>query len=579
MKSFFLSCIALVLWMVPVVSHAVFYPLSATKTTSGITVTMTGVPNDQSHYELHDGETIFPPTPVAAQVYATAQGDKVVWNLSAPEKTYYFYVIKKASSVGLGQVDTQVTDVVPFSVGTNTTSPTLLSTFTISPSGDRKVTISGKINRESYSDMRRLKIVFEYSQTGTSSDGPTNGHALVSGQSGQSQIAEDGTYSLVVSDLTPSTKYYFKQSIFIEGSTTPIETKTDTFTAEKGYIAPGTVGEQLDFNSRSYHLLAPLPGLSVLMDPDLCAEKKTKGELPPNAICDVNGFLNFAFKFMIGLTAVVLVLRLMYEGYQYIVTDVPFIKANAKSGFFNSLLGLLLALSAYLILNTINPKLVDNRINIDNVSVGIDDVYDRADDPNFIARLDSVSIDGVTANINDETVLVYLAHQQGIGGLNAILAAAKNNTPVPSKINNNMSKNFNTKDALRTIKTSTLTPTNFLNYWAIKVGAFKKNPSANIPDSINTQLGKVSQETGISLITLQVTCRIESSCNGQKAIENVNPYGYAGLFQLSNSIYMKYKKPGVWEQFKKADGQILNAYHNAYAAAGYMKSNLSLLKR
>ena len=107
------------------------------------------------------------------------------------------------------------------------------------------------------------------------------------------------------------------------------------------------------------------------MDPDLCAQRKleTKNQ---NLICDINGFLNFAFKTLIGLTAVVLVLRLMYEGYQYMVTDVPFLKASAKSGFFTALAGLLLALSAYLILNTINPKLVTNTISIDQVTVGIE---------------------------------------------------------------------------------------------------------------------------------------------------------------------------------------------------------------
>ena len=114
-----------------------------------------------------------------------------------------------------------------------------------------------------------------------------------------------------------------------------------------------------------------------------------------------------------------------------------------------------------------------------------------------MSRLDSLSTAGITANLNDETFLTYLAHQQGAGGANAILRAAKNGVTTSEKTTKNMSSNFNRRDAQRTIGTSTLTPTNFLNYWSIKVGAFKKNPSANIPTSINDQLVRVSQETGV----------------------------------------------------------------------------------
>ncbi len=247
-----------------------------------------------------------------------------------------------------------------------------VSDFAVKPVSDREVSISGKITTTNI-EINLLRVTFLWSQTknGDTND-PGDPQQIYTGAGGQAAIAVDGAYSLKLSGLTPNTKYYFKQIVtFTNGN--PLDTQSGTFNTDKGYIIPGSVGEQLDFNSRSYHLLAPLPGLSVLMDPDLCAEKKAKGEVPANAICDVNGFLDFAFKLMIGLAAVILVIRLMIEGYKILTTDVPFIAASAKGNFFSALLGLLLALSAYLILNTINPKLVNNKITIDSVNVGVEE--------------------------------------------------------------------------------------------------------------------------------------------------------------------------------------------------------------
>ena len=182
-------------------------------------------------------------------------------------------------------------------------------------------------------------------------------------------IGNDGTYGWTFTDLTPSTTYYFKQKVS-DGKTTE-ESKVYNTTTTSAAGASAIPATQQDFDSRSYRLLAPFPGLSVLLDPDLCEEQRSqKGK--GGEICDINDFLNYMFKLLVSLAAVLLVLRLVYEGYQYIVTDIPFLKASAKSGFFEALGGLALALSAYLILNTINPKLVENSISLNKVAVGVD---------------------------------------------------------------------------------------------------------------------------------------------------------------------------------------------------------------
>jgi hypothetical protein len=376
MKSFLASLLALTLILIPIKTHAAPpYPLSVEKLDSGIGILMTGVPNDESKYQLYDGNTLItqPGAPTTPWIQQRASDGTVFWGLDPSEKVFRFHVKRLPKPFDPSPIHVEVTNVVVFPADKASTLESIVKDFQVVPSGSGKVTVSGKIDTSVYENVKNLRIDFYYSKTGDTTTGPTNAGPLTAGVGGQADIAPDGTYAIIVSNLTPGQIYYFKQTISVNGSSTPFETKIDKFTADKGYLIPGSVGEQLDFNSRSYHLLAPLPGLSVLMDPDLCAEKKAKGEVPANAICDVNGFLDFAFKLLIGLAAVILVIRLMIEGYKILTTDVPFIAASAKGNFFSALLGLLLALSAYLILNTINPKLVNNKITIDSVNVGVEE--------------------------------------------------------------------------------------------------------------------------------------------------------------------------------------------------------------
>jgi hypothetical protein len=182
-------------------------------------------------------------------------------------------------------------------------------------------------------------------------------------------VADDGSYYFELSGLTPKTLYHFRQIVQMDAVS--ITVPGDSFYAGQTYVPSGSPDAAI--NDSVYNLLAPWPNFSQLMDPGMCTKAKADGKLPQNAVCDVNGFLNFAFKTLIGLTAVMLVLRLIYEGYRYIVTDVPFLKANAKSEFGTALIGLFIALSAYVIFNTINPKLVSNTISIDQVAVSVKD--------------------------------------------------------------------------------------------------------------------------------------------------------------------------------------------------------------
>jgi len=73
-------------------------------------------------------------------------------------------------------------------------------------------------------------------------------------------------------------------------------------------------------------------------------------------------FFNTLFKAAIIVGAMLAVLRLGYAGFVYMTTDLPGAKGNARSIIGNAVLGLLLLLSVWLILNQINPQILNLNI-------------------------------------------------------------------------------------------------------------------------------------------------------------------------------------------------------------------------
>ncbi len=215
--------------------------------------------------------------------------------------------------------------------------------------GDTRAAFAVKIvNKENTSLTNTLKV---YKTVGTTT---TCSSDIVFTETHTAQPQATFEKNIPISTLTPNTTYCFDYSEWVG----------EHFTTDKGTELPG--GTSPAVSDGSYHLLAPFPGLSVLIDQSQCGSAK------PGEICSIGDLLNFIFKILIGVTAVILVFRLVYEGYTYMVTDVPFLKASSKGNFMTALGGLLLAMAAWLILNTINPKLVSNDISVEEVSVGVE---------------------------------------------------------------------------------------------------------------------------------------------------------------------------------------------------------------
>lgn len=79
---------------------------------------------------------------------------------------------------------------------------------------------------------------------------------------------------------------------------------------------------------------------------------------PGSDLPSISTFLGTLFPTLVKVIAAIAVLTIAYWGIMYMLSNVAGIKAMGKDRIWNTLLGLLLALSAWLILNIINPDIV-----------------------------------------------------------------------------------------------------------------------------------------------------------------------------------------------------------------------------
>ena len=74
---------------------------------------------------------------------------------------------------------------------------------------------------------------------------------------------------------------------------------------------------------------------------------------------DLGTFMKNAFRVALSLGAILAVMRIAWGGYQYMWSEATDKKSKAKEILGDVVIGLLLLLSAWLILNQINPKLLE----------------------------------------------------------------------------------------------------------------------------------------------------------------------------------------------------------------------------
>jgi cell wall-associated NlpC family hydrolase len=113
----------------------------------------------------------------------------------------------------------------------------------------------------------------------------------------------------------------------------------------------------------NYQLLAPLP------DPD------NNGAPLENFVIDdsaLGKYLNLLIQLVIGISGVLAVVMIVMGGIEYMGSELISSKEAGKDKIQNALFGLLIALGAWALLNTINGDLLNSDVKIDQATVTID---------------------------------------------------------------------------------------------------------------------------------------------------------------------------------------------------------------
>jgi hypothetical protein len=207
-------------------------------------------------------------------------------------------------------------------------------------------------------------------------------------------IQNDGVFSYTISNLSPNTNY----SIDVLRTDTGASVLSGVLQAQTAdtsvSLDPGaTPAPTCTAGTDGYCLLAPISGLSVIHDTDL-----------PN-------YFNLIYKVGIGLAAVLALIMLFFGGIQYMSTDALSGKTDGKKKMSNALLGLLLALGSYAILNTINPKLLNFTFGIDSVDVA----YDPPANIVFSSGGGASGVSNISSNITIyDSLLAQAAQSNGV---------------------------------------------------------------------------------------------------------------------------------------------------------------------
>lgn len=227
-------------------------------------------------------------------------------------------------------------------------------------------------------------------------------------------------FSEELTGLKESTTYYFKacaRNAKTKESVCSIIKKLQTISGESIVIGEGDSG----FVPNSVELLAPLPGLENI-----------------NENINISQYLRVLFRVTIGLTIFLAIIFLVLGGIEYATTDAFSGKEAGREKMTNAVLGLLLALSAYVILNTINPKLIDfSFLKPQGVTIdGEDPNFDVTDNGDRISLTAPLPTNACPEKPNAGTCQKLLVKFRGTGGdlvektLNTKLNAL--NTGIPS---------------------------------------------------------------------------------------------------------------------------------------------------
>ncbi len=156
-----------------------------------------------------------------------------------------------------------------------------------------------------------------------------------------------------------------------------INTKVDAQTNTQTPCAANHVRfENKCIPNSTYILLAPLPCDVATSGPNCVGGKLTTYDPTggPDGKQNILGtYINTMLRIFIGICAVLAMIMIILGGLEYMTSEVISSKEAGKEKITGAVLGLMLALGSWALLNTINPKLLDTGTeSLENVTVVVD---------------------------------------------------------------------------------------------------------------------------------------------------------------------------------------------------------------
>ncbi|MDP3962820.1 MAG: pilin [bacterium] len=113
----------------------------------------------------------------------------------------------------------------------------------------------------------------------------------------------------------------------------------------------------------TYTLLEPLPCIEGTGNN--CEKGKVIDKI------SLDDYIGYVFKFALALAVFLATIVIIWGGFEYMFSEAPFVKVNAKGRIKNAILGLIGALVSFLILQTIDPRLVQINTSIPKINIQI----------------------------------------------------------------------------------------------------------------------------------------------------------------------------------------------------------------
>ncbi len=270
-------------------------------------------------------------------------------------------------------------------------------------------------------------------------------------------------------------------------------------------------------NGKSYKLLAPLPCIpSQTPNATPCTSSGT-GKVSLMQTINLGDYFQYVFNFLIAISAAAAVFMIVYGGFQYVTTDSWTGKNEGKDKFWNAITGLLMVLCAYLILKTVNPKLVALPAAIPPISA---DLLKQG-------KADQLAMQNGLNQLNEDAGAFQ---QQGQQSVNAA-RQAQNTVNDLQQQRSDLQSQLDTMRSQNLADTDPLAITNLETQIAQKDDQIKNAQATKIVESANS-----SMSNGVISQTLQNLST--QTLNSSMTLESINheyQTGIDALTQIKNN--------------------------------------------